>query len=923
MRKVLDVNKAWRLHVENEDDRQKKKITNNDIYMTVKMGGAAGYAASRFDDSEWREVDLPHDRKNETEVSEDNIAEQGGKKDECVWYRKKFEMPESLKDKHFTLVFEGISIYADIYFNGSLIGKSTSPYAETVIDLTPRMHFGSKNNVLAVRVDGLSYELWCYEGVGIYRSVKLYVTDALHIGYNGIFINPQKISEDAWEINAEITLENSAYADDKCMVTTEIYDDSGKLIVNGNEFASIESDSEKTVKMKLNTKKPKLWDPDSPNLYKAVCKVCKNGVIIDESSVNFGFRTFKFDGKKGFFLNDKHIKIKGAACHPDHGGLGNAVPEAVNYYRIKLLKEMGTNAYRCGHNWHNKEVLDACDKYGILVMDENRRFETYEENLKNLRTMIKRDRNHPSVIMWSLYNEETMQGSDDAHRVFCKLKSEVEKLDPSKAFTGAMHHGWFNEGGEAFDMDVVGFNYNMDMMEKFHEKYPDKPIFGAENNSALSMRGIVHTDMERHELADYDDYATPWGNSIQDCWAYVKDKDYISGIFIWTGFDYHGEPTPFSYPSVKTFFGAMDICGFPKTRYYVAKACFTDEPMMHIFLHWNHKKGEIVKTITVTNCDEVELILNKKSLGKRLSEVTKQCVWEIPFEEGELKAIGYRNGDAVAFDSVKTAGVPKKIKIDVSKTTVTNDGYDAVAVNVSVTDKNGVPVATADNLMKFSVTGGKILGVENGDENSHEPDVANQRKLFCGKCQMIAQIGKSAEKFEAVVESDGLESARIVFDVINKEAPEAVLECSGERLVNWGRTLIKYDKKPNPNMKISLNDMNTFVPVNVENDEYQIVNKGWTLYRTFVSSNGHKSATLAIGELLYNEFELWVNEKLIASGKNPDSGSTVGCAPKGRIEESFEIENSKKIEINLLVRSDYEKAGIAGYNDRELYIKFD
>lgn len=923
MRKVLDVNKAWKIHVENEKDRQKKKITNNDIYMTIKMGGAEGYAASRFDDSEWREVDLPHDRKNETAVSEENIAEQGGKKDEYVWYRKRFEMPESLKDKHFTLVFEGISIYSDIYFNGSLIGKSTSPYAETVIDLTPRMHFGHKNNVLAVRVDGLSYELWCYEGVGIYRNVKLYVTDMLHIGYNGIFINPQRITENTWEINAEITLENSAYNDDKCTVTAEIYDECGKLIVSGDEFAFIESDSEKTVKMKLNTKNPKLWDLDSPALYKAVCKVCKNGEVIDENSVNFGFRTFKFDGEKGFFLNGKHIKLKGAACHPDHGGLGNAVPEAINHYRVKLLKEMGANAYRCGHNWHNKEVLDACDKYGILVMDENRRFETYEENLKNLRTMIKRDRNHPSVIMWSLYNEESMQGSDDAHRVFCKLKSEVKKLDPSKAFTGAMHHGWFNEGGEAHDMDVVGFNYNMNMMEKFHEKYPDKPIFGAENNSALSMRGIVHTDMEKHELADYDDYATSWGNSIQDCWAYVKDKDYISGIFIWTGFDYHGEPTPFSYPSVKTFFGAMDICGFPKTRYYVAKACFTVEPMMHIFPHWNHKKGEIVKTITVTNCDDVELVLNGSSLGRRPSEVTKQCIWEIPFEEGELKAIGYRNGKAVAFDSVKTSDIPQKIKTDVSKTAVTNDGYDAVAVNVSVADKNGVPVATADNLIKFSVTGGRILGVENGDENSHESDIANQRRLFCGKCQMIAQIAKGTEQFEVTVESNGLESARIVFDIINKAAPEAAAECSGERLVNWGRTLIQYDEKPDPNMEISLNDMNTFVPVNVENDEYQIVNKGWTLYRTSVSSNGNKKATLVIGELLYNEFELWINGKLIVKGENPNSCSAAECAPKGRISESFEIGNSKKIEINLLVRSDYEKAGIAGYDDRELYIKFD
>ena len=569
MRKVLSVDKEWRLLVESTAVKE-ASLTHSQAYAGIKAGGMRGYAGVGYNDDAWRRVNLPHDAKVEAEFSEtEGGSVHGGKKNEEYWYRKSFVMPEEYRDKHFTLVFEGISPYAEIFINGSRIETSISAYAESVLDITPRMHFGSKPNVIAVYVDGRKYEGWWYEGAGIYRHTKLYIKEMLHIAHNGLYVSPVKNEDGTWTVNAEVEVENSAYKEDSFGVEVVLFDKDGAEIGKASAKGNVESDKSVMVKMQLPVEKPELWDVDNPVLYRAVCRVVKDGEAIDEEAVSFGFRTFNFDPDKGFSLNGKRMKLKGVCAHQDHAGVGVALPDSIHYYRIALLKEMGVNAYRCAHNWPAKEILDACDRLGVLVMDENRRFETMDKNIQILRTMIKRDRNHPSIIMWSMYNEENLQGTDEGHRIFCKLRSEVEKLDKTRPIMGAMHHGFFDDEGSAKDMDVIGINYNLFNYDRLHKQYPNIPIVGSENTSTLNIRGEVYDDPENHIHKDYDDFATGWGSTVQACWKAVSERDFVSGMFMWTGFDYRGEPTPFTYPTISSLFGIMDTCGFEKTVYYV------------------------------------------------------------------------------------------------------------------------------------------------------------------------------------------------------------------------------------------------------------------------------------------------------------------------------------------------------------------
>ena len=434
MRNLFNIEKKWKFNVD-KDESALGKVSHSETYIGVKAGMRIGDVGVRFNDSDWRVLDLPHDRRAEVGFDSNTTAVHGSKVRENVCYRKTFEISEEYKDKHFTLVFEGISVFADIYFNGSFIGRSTSAYSETVLDITPRMHFGDFTNTIAVKVDGKECEGWWYEGTGIYRHVRLFAKDPLHIAHNGIWINPTLEKDGNWKVSAEIELENSAYTESGGFtVGVELFDKNGTSVKTVEMPFALDSDEKKTAKLETAIENPELWDVDSPVLYRVVVRIIKNGEIIDEDSTNFGFRSFYFDNDKGFFLNGRRVFLKGVCCHQDHAGVGVALPDSIQEMRIKILKESGVNAYRCAHNTPAKEILDACDKYGILVMDENRRFETSDDTLENLRTMIKRDRNHPSVFMWSVYNEEPLQGTEEGRKIFARLKSVVKNL-----FTHPLH----------------------------------------------------------------------------------------------------------------------------------------------------------------------------------------------------------------------------------------------------------------------------------------------------------------------------------------------------------------------------------------------------------------------------------------------------------------------------------------------------
>ncbi|MBO5796979.1 MAG: beta-galactosidase, partial [Clostridia bacterium] len=595
------LDKEWKFAPETPELATFQQVSHADSYGLAKAGGVKGPGGVHWEDGDWRVLDLPHDYFSETPIGPENLHSHGYHARGNGWYRKTFRMEEDLRGRQFLLCLEGVAVKAEVYFNGSLVGRSFSAYSEWAVDLTDRMHFGEEPNVLAVYFDGMHTEGWWYEGAGIYRHVRLFVKDLCHIAHNGLFVKPQKVGED-WFLDVEVTVENTGYDttdyDVKVTVSRE-----GETVATALDTGwCCEGDATHQTTRRLQVENPRLWDIDDPALYHAAVQVLVKGEPVDEEETDFGFRTIRFDADKGFFLNDRPLKLKGVCCHQDHAGVGAAVPDSVQEYRIRRLKDMGANAYRCAHNLPAREILDACDRLGMLVMDENRRFECSPETVGHVETMVRRDRNHPSVILYSLFNEENLQSTAEGQAIFRRLKRAVQRLDDSRPVTGAMNGGFLEPAGVAPAMDVVGVNYSLESIPAFHEMYPHLPLFGSENDSALSTRGCYASDREGAQvLQDYGDEVVPWGSTIWQAWDFTRSHDYMGGIFIWTGFDYRGEPLPFGWPSCSSQFGLLDTCGFEKEGFYQAKACFSEQPFVHIAPHWNWEEGQTVRVQVVTN----------------------------------------------------------------------------------------------------------------------------------------------------------------------------------------------------------------------------------------------------------------------------------------------------------------------------------
>lgn len=750
-RKHYNMDMDWRFHRGDVDVFAGKD--HSSVYMAVKSGNQVGPAGKRpYDDSDWQTVNLPHDYIRESAFSPDTELNHGYREKCNAWYRKTFTVDGALKGSHALLVFDGISTESVVYLNGSVMERNFDPYSEIVIDVTDRLYYDRVNS-LAVFVKGDANQGWWYEGAGIYRHVHLYIKNTVHLAHNGIWANPVQTVENSgeWEVRLETELENSIYENQTVSVYATVKKDGVSVAEGAAENVVCAADGITAAHMTLPVKDPALWDVDDPNLYTVEVTVKQNGETVDNDSVRIGFRTFRFDPDKGFFLNGRSLKIKGTCNHQDHAGVGVAVPDSVQYYRIRRLKEMGTNAYRSSHNLPAREILDACDEYGMLVMDENRLLESRKEVLQKVENMIRRDRNHPSVILWSMFNEEPLQNSPEGANIFRRMKSVVEKLDTTRPVMGAINDR-FHPGGTSDAMTVLGKNYGIKQIPDDHARHPGKTILGSENNSAVSVRGCYESDRENaHVLNNYDEELVPWGQSVRETWKMVRELDYFSGIFIWTGFDYRGEPTPFTWPTASSLFGIMDTCGFAKDSYYFNQATFIDEPMIHLLPHWNWEEGKSVRVMTVSNCDEVELFLNGVSLGRRANDVCEQNEWTVSFVPGTISAVGYRNGQIVAKTARTTAGKPAKILLTPDRSAVGNGGQDTVPVRVSVLDAKGVEVPTASDKIEFFVEGdGTIAGVGNGDPNSHEADHLPFRKLFCGLCQVLVTANPGAKSLKLI-----------------------------------------------------------------------------------------------------------------------------------------------------------------------------
>lgn len=902
MRIVYNMDLDWQFYRGNLPEDTAVVNSHAASYASCKAGVGDSAAKKEFADREWRTVDLPHDYLCESEVGPQNLLSHGYRERDNAWYRKSFVLDEALKERSLTLCFEGTAINAEFYFNGSLMARSFSAYTETAFDISDRAYFDGTPNVLAVRIFGFATEGWWYEGAGIYRHVKLYVKDKLHIAHNGFFAKPvlKSGTKSSWNVELETTLFNGGYDDDSAAVRATLYDGETPISTKTSNEVFVESYTEKANNIRLSVSQPIRWDVDNPKLYDLRVEVIRGGEVVDNDSVRIGFRTFYADSEKGFFLNGKPLKIKGTCNHQDHAGVGVAVPDALQYYRIKRLKEMGTNAYRCAHNLPAKEVLDACDELGLIVMDENRRFESREEVLEQLRIMVKRDRNHPSVMFYSLFNEEPLQNTEEGARIFKRMRAEVEKLDNTRLITGAINSGDISHEGAGEYMDVIGINYAVSSIDKNHENHKERPIIGTENNSAVTTRGCYSSDRDgKQVLSQYDGLeVVPWGQSISRTWDFTRKNDYHLGIFIWTGFDYRGEPTPFKWPSVSSQFGIMDTCGFPKESFYYNKACFTDKPMVHLMPHWNWKKGDRVKVVAITNCDEAELIINGVSQGKKSADVCAQPEWDVDFVSGKLEAKAYRNGRCVARDAVRTVGKPAAVKIDAVDTCVTDGGQDILILNCSVVDKRGREVPTADNHFTFEIEGdGVLLGVGNGDPNSHESDIKPERDLFAGHAQAIIRVKKGAKTLKVRVHSKELESAELVPAIIHVEPPLYMESVISANLSGITRSAIT-PNRPDPLMELDDNDQNTFVPIeNPAGDGYmRDFVSGWCILRVCLTVPPHN------GDLILNfpavragEFEVYVDKKTVLKHNSLLENEPIFC--------TFNAGEGERVDIRILIRA--------------------
>jgi beta-galactosidase len=720
----LSLDRGWRFH---EGDIPFPEIKGHgNSYNNAKAGKAWGAAAPEFDDSQWRVLDLPHDWAVEQPFDQNANLSQGYRARGFGWYRRSFKLDPADRGKALELQFDGIATHATVWLNGTLVHRNWCGYTSFQIDLTPFANFGDKPNHLVIRVDAQAMEGWWYEGAGIYRHTWLVKRNPLHIPTDGVFAHPVKKPDGNWEIPAEVTLSNIGDEAVKGEVRCVLLDPAGKQVAEARTSAEVPHLDTAVAKLNLPVRDPKLWSVDTPTLYTVRTTVLRDGEVSDAVETRCGFRTIRFDAKQGFFLNDKPLKLKGTCNHQDHAGVGVAIPDSLWEYRVRRLKELGSNAYRCAHNPPAKEFLEACDRMGMLVMDENRNFNVSPEYVRQLEWLIRRDRNHPSVILWSVFNEETTQGTEMGYQMVRRMAAVVKRLDATRPVTAAMSGGHKAPINVSQAVDVVGFNYNQNVYDEFHKAHPDLPITSSEDTSAFMTRGIYETDHKKNLIGSYDDQRAPWGLTHRYAWRCISERPFVAGGFVWTGFDYRGEPTPLQWPSAGSFFGIMDLCGFPKAAYYLHQAHWIeDKPVLHLIPHWNWpgKEGKNIKVMALTNADTVELTLNGKVLEEKKVDPIDMVEFKVPYQPGKLEAIGKKNGREVSRFAVETTGKPAALEIIPDRKALAGDGADAMPVTIRAVDDKGREVPDANLMVDFESDGSaEIIGVGNGDPNCHEPE---------------------------------------------------------------------------------------------------------------------------------------------------------------------------------------------------------
>ena len=770
------------------------------------LGDVTNGQAPDLDDSKWRALNLPHDWSIEGEFSKENPAGFGGGAlpGGIGWYRKTFNLPENAKGKFVFVDFDGVYRNSEVWINGHFLGKRPYGYISFQYNLTPFLKATGKN-VIAVRVDNSQQpnSRW-YSGSGIYRNVWLTTTDHVVVDHWGSYITTPEVSPRSARVTVKTTLreilQSNVTLSSNVNLTTIVYSPTGQEIARAtSRNVQVNSSAPTDISQELVVKRPSLWSIESPTLYKAVSEVETRGQIIDRYETPFGIRYFRFDRQQGFFLNGKRVKINGVCDHHDLGALGAAVNTRALERQLEMLKAMGVNGIRTSHNPPAPELLDLSDRMGFIVMDEafdmwkkeKTKFDYHldwdEWHKRDLEDMVLRDRNHPSIFIWSIGNEISEQwGGDPAAGAIGKeLSGIVRSLDKTRPITSAANfvdpkNTLISDG----DLDLVGTNYSHDRIPQFPKLFPGRTFIGTETVSSLASRGSydMPSDVVRrwppswdkplkdgnadYSVSAYDNVSAPWGSTQEETLKIVKKYDFFAGQFIWTGWDYLGEPTPYEWPTRSSYFGIIDLAGFPKDVFYMYQSEWTNKPVLHIFPHWNWKPGEPVDVWAYFNSDEVELFLNGKSLGtKRKSGDELHVMWRVPFEPGILKAISRKNGKIVLTREIRTANQPARIVLVPDRKVIKADGSDLSFVTVKIVDQNGTVVPNADNLVNFQLSGeGVLAGVDNGSQVSHESFKASHRKAFHGLCLAIIQSKENSSRIVLKASSVGLTPASVVIE---------------------------------------------------------------------------------------------------------------------------------------------------------------
>ncbi len=844
-------------------------------YMSGKTGQAGGPAGSLFDDTEWRQVNLPHDWVVEGPFVADAKSSQGYRPGGLAWYRRYLKIPEDWNGKHFELVFDGVASHARVWVNGALVGRSYSGYVPFTIDVTPFLRYGDLINTIAVQVDADAHEAWWYEGGGIYRDVTLRVRNPLHIVTDGIGSVPLKGSGDEWSLPVEVTVANFDDIDSEVTVRAELIDADNSVVVKRETRANVPALGSSVAVVPLKVRHPKLWSLESPNLYRTRVSIFRDGVMTDADDTVCGFRTIRFDAQKGFFLNDKRVQIQGTANHQDFAGVGVAVPPALWDVRVRKLQEMGCNAYRSAHN-PATPILDACDRLGMLVMDENRTFNSSPWAVRQLQAMIRRNRNHPSIILWSIFNEELWQDTEQGREIARRLAAEIRRLDNTRPLTAAMNGGCHDTNGVPQIIDVVGANYpDFQRADDFHRKFPDKPIINAEDTSALAVRGNYETDPSRQLINSDDTEKVRWGMLNRDVLRYYAERPWLAGGFSWTGFDYRGETTPYGWPQVTCNFGILDLCGFPKPAFFIRQSVWVkDRNILVIVPHWNWpgREGKPVKVFVISNAKKVALSLNGGSLGEKDVPAYDYAVWEVPYTPGKLEAVAYSNGLEVARTSVETTGPAAALRLIPDRQMLRGDGRDAMPITVEALDAHGRPVPDSNVKVTFVVEGpGENIGHGNGDPNSHDPEKGPDRRLFNGLAQLIVR-SKKGQPGDIVIRasSPGLTPATIPIKV--SPAPEIPALSPAFPAYQIGRWRMSppSTSKPDPSAQVAEDDMNTWTFSSVGRTQ-QIPAGSWAIYRvTFTpwKAIAKQGGTVQLQQVS-GAGEVWLDGKCVLTKTNP------------------------------------------------------